>query len=351
MFGTAIRRGTPALAGLFGLANSDDSEAGLLYKGLKGARNAVKTFTDKNPGYRQPIIAQIEEGQYMLDKNGNPIPGKHGREFMGKGKGTQYKPIATDPKARASEIDAAYKQLESDLSKVHRDDWRARRRLLNEFMHTQNDYERWSPVVRDTYDGGHTAGDAWKMGMDAKYEEMLERLPKRYQNDLKSYFMDHIVKRSQSPNPHPRFDPNKRQPRMDPLPAAAGAATIAGGANAMDDPEFDEYIQPYPKEGFGEFPVYKDPNAPLPLPTGGDILDSTLRVLDMPMSGLLGLGRGLYGLATGEDAKTALAEGVHVSEQGTDYAADRVEDFVTDKTGDDSLGWMAKWGLLLGSPF
>ena len=32
----------------------------------------------------------------------------------------------------------------------------------------------------------------------------------------------------------------------------------------------------------------------------------------------------------------------------SDKGADRLEKYVTEKTGDESLGWLAKMGLLLG---
>ena len=90
---------------------------------------------------------------------------------------------------------------------------------------------------------------------------------------------------------------------------------------------------------------------PLEKPTAGDVMDSVFNILDMPMAGLQGLVRTGYGLATGESLLDALAEGVHITQQGPDYGADRFEQYITDKTGDPSLGWMGKMGLLFGAPF
>ena len=39
----------------------------------------------------------------------------------------------------------------------------------------------------------------------------------------------------------------------------------------------------------------------------------------------------------------ALAQGVHVSDQGPEYGAEK-RGSLTDKTGDESPGWMAKMG-------
>ena len=90
---------------------------------------------------------------------------------------------------------------------------------------------------------------------------------------------------------------------------------------------------------------------PLEKPTAGDVMDSVFNILDMPMAGLQGLVRTGYGLATGESLLDALAEGVHITQQGPDYGADRFEQYITEKTGDPSLGWMGKMGLLFGAPF
>ena len=106
-------------------------------------------------------------------------------------------------------------------------------------------------------------------------------------------------------------------------------------------------------------PMLADKDKPLPVPTWGDVGESVGGVLSMPITGLQGIARGLYGLATGEDIVTAGAEaaGVMGSEHkgslmtpgmDSDKGADRMEKYVTEKTGDESLGWLTKMGLLLG---
>ena len=40
---------------------------------------------------------------------------------------------------------------------------------------------------------------------------------------------------------------------------------------------------------------------------------------------------------------------VDMSNMNPDKGADQLEGYVTDVTGDPSLGWMAKMGLILGS--
>jgi hypothetical protein len=96
------------------------------------------------------------------------------------------------------------------------------------------------------------------------------------------------------------------------------------------------------------------------VPTWGDIGESVTNVLGMPMTGLQGLARGAYGLLTGEDFTEAAAQGgntmgvgwkdglLDMSGMNPDKGADQAEAYVTEKTGDESLGWMARMGLLFG---
>ena len=107
-------------------------------------------------------------------------------------------------------------------------------------------------------------------------------------------------------------------------------------------------------------PMLADKDKPLPVPTWGDIGESVMNVLGMPMTGLQGLARGGYGLLTGEDFTEAAAQAgntmdvgwkdglLDVSGMNPDKGADQAEAYVTEKTGDESLGWMAKMGLLFG---
>lgn len=107
-------------------------------------------------------------------------------------------------------------------------------------------------------------------------------------------------------------------------------------------------------------PMLADKDKPLPVPTWGDIGESVMNVLGMPMTGLQGLARGGYGLLTGEDFTEAAAQAgntmdvgwrdgvLDVSQMNPDKGADQAEAYVTENTGDESLGWMAKMGLLFG---
>lgn len=139
-------------------------------------------------------------------------------------------------------------------------------------------------------------------------------------------------------------------------------ATAAGTAGLLAVPALMKGEPTSPEErGFESWEeVSRDPTAPLPVPTWGDIGESVTNVLGMPMTGLQGLARGAYGLLTGEDFTEAAAQGgntmgvgwkdglLDMSGMNPDKGADQAEAYVTEKTGDESLGWMARMGLLFG---
>lgn len=118
---------------------------------------------------------------------------------------------------------------------------------------------------------------------------------------------------------------------------AAPAGVLAAGARAEDEPRSAQ------EAGFPEWPEYKDPNAPLPTPTGWDIVDSVTNVLGMPMAGLQGLARGAYGLLSGEDLATAGAEAAHM--MGSEYK----DGFMTPGYDTDE-GWQ-RYGALTERTF
>jgi len=277
---------------------------------------------------------------------------------MGKGKGTQYLPIATDPAERELQSIWAYVDLEKALKEAGtgKGSDRRRRGALNHFMHQKNDYERWSPLVRDTYDNGLMGGDAWKLGMDAKYEEMIERVPEEFHPDVEKYFYEHVM-RPTAKQPHPRFDPNKRQKGLDPLPAATGAGLLAaGGAKASTGgtseangfapwPEYD----PTPVSQRNQDIMFGGPMGAL----GGSFsggMDEYGTVADGTMQSMQAGGRLLYGLLSGEGWGGATDNAGKVIQQGVDQTQQQFGDYISDKTGDDTLGFYAKWLPYLVSP-
>ena len=145
-------------------------------------------------------------------------------------------------------------------------------------------------------------------------------------------------------------------------------ATAAGSAGLLAAPVLmGERGQPTTPEerGFKSWEeVSRDPTAPLPAPTWGEAMgkagSNLMHVLGLPMTGLQGLARGGYGLLTGEDLTEAAAQAgdtmdvgwknglLDVSQMNPDKGADQAGAYVAEKTGDESLGWMAKMGLLFG---
>ena len=124
--------------------------------------------------------------------------------------------------------------------------------------------------------------------MDAKYEEMIEMVPKKYHNDVKD--TSRIIlsagkgKHAPTTGTQPADDSHsltRCQRLITPtrrLPAAAAAAAAGAGARDYeDDPEFDEYL--------AEMELHTAPLLRCTVPPGGDIARQRFDILDMPMEG------------------------------------------------------------------
>ena len=187
-------------------------------------------------------------------------------------------------------------------------------------------YDHMATYARKAVDG-HSAGDYYKDQVRSIVDQVLDGV-ETPDKDLLAGLEDWSGQRLSR---EAGYVPKYRQQGSATVPAMGAAAGVGAAGLAAQ--------------------AAYDPDAPLPVPDGGQILDSVFRILDMPASGLMGLGRGLFGLVTGEGAEEALRQGVSVSEGGTDAAGERLEDYVADKTGDESLGWLLKQGLLYSNPF
>ena len=218
-----------AAAGAAGVAGtqSEEADAGLLNVG----RRASTEIVDKIEGMRPPVVAEKLPGQHITDNKGRPIIGDAGVP-IGKGKGTKYQALT------AAQVDEAYKGLWKQIedgppkgfrdnkgNKSRRDGYlgpEARKKAwehysVQGFMHQMTDYERWAPIVRDSLDGGRSASDKYKLGMDAMYEEMIERAPEGSKTAVEGYFNNRIIKRKAG-EVHDRYNPNKGNPPLDPIP-------------------------------------------------------------------------------------------------------------------------------------
>lgn len=163
-----------------------------------------------------------------------------------------------------------------------------------DYIHRNTNYEN----------GFITGAKKWDKGLNGpSYVDGINRMA----DDIIAGTDDPMVQRAVEDWRYSRLDAGRHQKygRGGQVAAGAGAGVLATGARA-DEPMSAQ------EAGFPAWPEYKDPNAPLPLPTGWDILDSVGNVLGMPMAGLQGLARGAYGLATGEDLTTAGAEAAHM---------------------------------------
>jgi hypothetical protein len=268
---------------------------------------------------------------------------------------------------------------------------------LGDFVHGQMDYDEWGSAALRR-DGGKN-GPAFLTGQDIFNEELKEIFPEKYHGVIDGYslhrldydkanrqgqrggqrnlrgegFGDQKLYNSLFDGGPPSAPASQGNSAMaDALRQAgvktkadrsnlkagllpAGAAAAGSGTAKSAEPTSPE------ERGFQSWEdVSRDPTAPLPVPTWGDIGESVTNVLGMPMTGLQGLARGAYGLLTGEDFTEAAAQGgntmgvgwkdglLDMSGMNPDKGADQAEAYVTEKTGDESLGWMAKMGLLFG---
>ena len=349
--------GITSAAAAGGLLMSGDAEAGVSSVFREGA-DAARRFADRTPG-----------------DNKAPNP-RQGRTRSGLGTQEAADKLALDLDA-AIEGGASQKDLEL---------------LVGDYVHGDFDYNNW---VREMgkVDGGKN-GAAYLTGTDIMNEELKELLPERHHGVIDSYTKFRLGPNEQGRNwtsaagledkagegfgdqahYNSLFNTEPYQPTntamRDALAAAAGVdranlkkglLPVGAGAAAVSSTQAAEPTTPAAR-GFTPWPEYTDPNAPLPVPTWSEIGGNVLDVLAMPMAGLTGLARGAYGLATGEDLVTAGAQAANM--MGSEHRGslmtpgmdneegfDRFGKKVTEVTGDEALGFYAKWLPSLLSPF
>ena len=232
------------------------------------------------------------------------------------------------------EAPEAYNSLRKQLAR-DRQKGLSPMRTAEKFIHDQSftNYDKGFNQYARKVDG-MSSGDYWKDGVQGLYDEIISAVDDpdpMVVEAMDSWLESHMGREAGSTMAQNRA--KARAARA--AGAGVGATAVAGGASA--------------DEG-------------LPVPTGGDIMDSLFNVLGMPMAGLQGLARGAYGLATGEDVVTAGAEAANMmgarhdgllmapggdTEEGWDRLGKKVEE----ETGDETLGFYAKWLPSLLSPF
>jgi hypothetical protein len=222
-------------------------------------------------------------------------------------------------------------------------------RTAEKFIHDQSmtNYDKGFNSYAYKVDGT-SSGDYWKAGVQGLYDEILGAVDEpdpMVVEAMDAWLENHLGREAGS-----TMAQNRAKARAARAAGSGAAATaVAGTASAGESPD-----------GLLNWSNYED--KPLPVPTAGDIADSLFNVLGMPMAGLQGIVRGGYGLLNGEDIVTAGAEAANMmgaEHKGSlmtpgsdsDEGFDRLGKKVTDVTGDETLGFYAKWLPTLLSPF
>lgn len=193
-----------------------------------------------------------------------------------------------------------------------------------DYIHRNTNYENGFINGARKWDNGLN-GESYTVGVNSMADELIAGTD------------DPMVRESVEAWRSSRLDSGRHSKYGRAGMVAAPAGVLATGARAEDEPRSAR------EAGFPAWPEYKDPNAPLPTPTGWDIVDSVTTVLGMPMAGLQGLARGAYGVLSGEDLTTAAAEAAHM--MGSEYK----EGFMTPGYDTDE-GWR-RYGALTENTF
>jgi len=200
-------------------------------------------------------------------------------------------------------------------------------RVAEKFIHDQSmtNYDKGFNSYARKVDGMES-GDYWKEGVQSLYDEIMGAVdePDPMVAEAMGGWLDSHLGREAGVS----MAENRARALKKRKAAAAAGGGLAGGAAGGASAD----------EG-------------LPVPTWGDVGESLFTVLDMPMTGLQGMARGIGGLLSGEDMVTAAAEANHMMGGGSEEGWDRVGKKVTEKTGDETLGFYAKWLPSLLSPF
>jgi hypothetical protein len=212
--------------------------------------------------------------------------------------GAEAQPLLT--LAKGIDAGLASRQLRNKINK-ERSKGISGEKSVADYIHRNTNYEN----------GFITGAKKWDEGLNGpSYVDGINTMA----DDLVAGTDDPMVQRAVEDWRYSRLDAGRHQKYGRGGMVAAPSGVLATGARAEDEPRSAR------EAGFPELPVYEDPNAPLPMPTGWDIVDSVTGVLGMPMAGLQGLARGVYGLATGEDLTTAAAEAAHM--MGSEWKGD-----------------------------
>ena len=348
LFGDIAPKAAAPAAGASLMFPSDDADAGLLNAGARASTKLASEIA----GFRPPrVVERVSdrprgvrtEYKGMSDADvSKAYQGLATKIEQGPPKGFRDDPSNTDPK-------------DGFIPDPKRRQGAWEHYSVQGFMHEMTDYDRWGTIVRDGFDNGRGSSDTYRLGMDAMYEEMIERAPKSSHRAIEKYFRNRF--RRESRDPFDNYNPNKAVADLDPIPGVVGKGDVPGSGSAPKNSIMEDALRgALEKEsptvgepakvntgrspadrsslkkgllgsgaagaaggasaqdaGFPEWSRYEiGPSHGLPTPTWGDVGESLFTVLGAPMAGLQGLARGAYGLATGEGLAGAGAEAAHM---------------------------------------
>lgn len=222
LFGEIAPKAAAPAAGASLMFPSDDADAGLLNA---GARASTK-LASEIPGFRPPrVVERVSdrprgvrtEYRGMSDADvSKAYQGLATKIEQGPPKGFRDDRSNTDPR-------------DGFIADPERRQGAWEHYAVQGFMHEMTDYDRWGTIVRDGFDNGRGSSDTYKLGMDAMYEEMIERAPKSSHGAIEKYFRNRF--RRESRDPFDNYNPNKPVADLDPIPGVVGKGDVPGSGS------------------------------------------------------------------------------------------------------------------------
>jgi len=245
-------------------------------------------------------------------------------------------------------------------------------RTAEKFIHDQSftNYDKGFNQYARKVDGT-SSGDYWKSGVQGLYDQILGAVDDpdpMVVEAMDAWLESHLARETGS-----TMAQNRARARATRAAGAGAAATGAGAAYAGEPSTPEEHGFPPWSDYEPEPVVDTSPDMMIGNPMGaiGNAAplsgDEWMNLLGMPMAGLQGIVRGLFGLANGEDLVTAGAEASnmmgadyqtpygHDSDEGWrrygQYTEDLFNDAGVDKRVSRGLGLVNQYGPQFIVPF
>lgn len=220
-------------------------------------------------------------------------------------------------------------------------------RTAEKFIHDQSmtNYDKGFNSYAYKVDGT-SSGDYWKSGVQGLYDEILGAVDEpdpMVVEAMDAWLANHVGRETGS-----TMAQNRAKARAARSAGAGAAATGANAAFADDTPEsgFKPWSDYEPEPTYWDrvtsLDTYADALAPYVKGAGwlantavgkhiGGQLGEAMEAAQMPGQAVHGLGRGVYGLATGESPKQAFSAGVDVSQNDLATNGQMMRDWATDR--------------------